>query len=320
MDFSTVSFYDIDPGISDELIGFLSDPYEASLFADLDPLFNQKNDVQIYNIETELLSFENIHPSLSVPSTPTLSPHLHPCQWQNQHRICNDANQSNDQICSTETDLSPPFSSSRHSSYPFPSVGARDAQLNSCRWPKRGRICNDAAVAADPFVGTSCGGCDFVTEFIPPPAPVNFSQWNAAASAERKIKGPPQGLSPQSVAARERRKRISERTQALGKLIPGGNRMNTAEMFEAAHKYIKFLQAQVGILGLMDSIEGCEVSHQVEGQLQVLLETAVIQEKLCGEGRCPVPKVMVGAFAKDQEIKSNKMVSRDLDRFIRSMD
>ncbi|MCL7040039.1 hypothetical protein MKW94_007848, partial [Papaver nudicaule] len=58
-------------------------------------------------------------------------------------------------------------------------------------------------------------------------------------------------LSTQSVAARERRRKISEKTQQLGRLIPGASKMNTAEMFHAAYKYIKFLQAQIGILGVM---------------------------------------------------------------------
>jgi dihydroxyacetone kinase len=57
-------------------------------------------------------------------------------------------------------------------------------------------------------------------------------------------------LSAQSIAARERRRKITEKTQQLGKLIPGGNKMNTAEMFQAASKYVKFLQAQIGILEL----------------------------------------------------------------------
>ncbi|KAG0488486.1 hypothetical protein HPP92_007297 [Vanilla planifolia] len=63
------------------------------------------------------------------------------------------------------------------------------------------------------------------------------------------------GLSAQSVAARQRRKRISEKTQELGRLIPGGTKMNTAEMLQSAHKYVRFLQAQVGILGLMGSLQ-----------------------------------------------------------------
>ncbi|KAJ8631304.1 hypothetical protein MRB53_024627 [Persea americana] len=63
-------------------------------------------------------------------------------------------------------------------------------------------------------------------------------------------------LSAQSMACRQRRKRISEKIQELGKLIPGGNKMNTAEMLQAAFNYMKYLQAQVGILELMASFQG----------------------------------------------------------------
>ncbi|XWS10356.1 hypothetical protein CRYUN_Cryun39dG0070200 [Craigia yunnanensis] len=60
-------------------------------------------------------------------------------------------------------------------------------------------------------------------------------------------------VSVQSIAARERRRKITEKTQELGKLVPGGNKMNTAEMIRAAFKYIKYMQTQVGILQVMDS-------------------------------------------------------------------
>jgi len=62
-------------------------------------------------------------------------------------------------------------------------------------------------------------------------------------------------ISPQSIAARERRRKITNKTQELGKLVPGGTKMNTAEMLHAAAKYIKFLQVQVGMLELMNSPE-----------------------------------------------------------------
>lgn len=69
-------------------------------------------------------------------------------------------------------------------------------------------------------------------------------------------------LSPQSLAARQRRKRISNKTQDLGRLVPGGHKMSTAEMFQAAAKYVKFLQAQVGILSLQIPQE-----HQVSDRV-----------------------------------------------------
>ncbi|KAK4364814.1 hypothetical protein RND71_016172 [Anisodus tanguticus] len=62
-------------------------------------------------------------------------------------------------------------------------------------------------------------------------------------------------MSAQSIMARQRRKKITEKTQELGKLIPGGHRMNTAEMLQATFKYIKFLQAQAGLLEFMGSYQ-----------------------------------------------------------------
>ncbi|GAU29099.1 hypothetical protein TSUD_58650 [Trifolium subterraneum] len=57
-----------------------------------------------------------------------------------------------------------------------------------------------------------------------------------------------------SIAARERRRKITEKTQELGKLVPGGPKMNTAEMLNVVANYVKFLQAQVGILQVMGTL------------------------------------------------------------------
>ncbi|KAK1355592.1 transcription factor LAX PANICLE [Heracleum sosnowskyi] len=50
---------------------------------------------------------------------------------------------------------------------------------------------------------------------------------------------------PQSVAARERRHRISERFKILQSLVPGGSKLDTVSMLEEAIVYIKFLQTQL---------------------------------------------------------------------------
>lgn len=62
-------------------------------------------------------------------------------------------------------------------------------------------------------------------------------------------------ISQQSLTARERRRKITVKTQELGKLVPGGSKLNTAEMLNAAGKYVQYLQAQVEMLQLMRTLQ-----------------------------------------------------------------
>ncbi|PIA42618.1 hypothetical protein AQUCO_02000213v1 [Aquilegia coerulea] len=138
-----------------------------------------------------------------------------------------------------------------------------------------------------------------------------------SSTVKKKSSSSSSGLSPQSIAARQRRRKISEKTQELGKLIPGSSRMNsTAAMFQAAYKYVQYLQAQVGILQLMHQ-QGSNNQENVpliEEGLEVLLASPSIQEKLYSEEKCLVPQdFVVETLAKDNEIiQSNPSISKDI--------
>ncbi|XVE98954.1 hypothetical protein REPUB_Repub03eG0153900 [Reevesia pubescens] len=117
------------------------------------------------------------------------------------------------------------------------------------------------------------------------------NQIKLEGNVENSKKSNEKCVSVQSIAARERRRKITEKTQELGKLVPGGNKMNTAEMFQSAFKYIKYLQAQVGILQVIDSIPENENGSWKEN-MEIVASTKV-QEKLYMEEKCLIPKDVV---------------------------
>ncbi|KMZ72719.1 hypothetical protein ZOSMA_15G00570 [Zostera marina] len=139
-------------------------------------------------------------------------------------------------------------------------------------------------------------------------------------------------MTAQSVAARQRRRKISNKTQDLEKLIPGGHRMNTGEMLLSAEKYIKFLQAQVGMLSLMKQQQHdrdhnyhnrnpteCRRTMGEDGRIQRLVMSTDVQEKLYRAKKCIVSKEIVDILGKDPSIFFQSSISRDFSTFIKTL-
>ncbi|KAJ1272740.1 hypothetical protein BS78_06G226000 [Paspalum vaginatum] len=149
-------------------------------------------------------------------------------------------------------------------------------------------------------------------KFVPPPPQQQLVISTGGGGACQSV---------QSAAARQRRKRISEKTAELSRLIPGGHKMNTAEMLEEAARHVKLLQAQVGVLALMRAVGSNEQQEEemasvAQDQMHALLVRGRVQERLAAAGRCPAPTKLVDAVAKDT---SNAVVNRDLRRFVASL-
>ncbi|CAL1402741.1 unnamed protein product [Linum trigynum] len=152
--------------------------------------------------------------------------------------------------------------------------------------------------------------------FEPPAEPVRFSIGRCGGKEDEDVMNKKQSngdgvtLSAQSIAARHRRRRITQKTQELGKLIPGGNKLNTAEMFQAAAQYVKFLQAQISVLQSMDSPQE---PIEVPKELQTLVTSPVIQQKMYSEEKCLVPTELLQKLVNRSEVQSKPMIMKEVD-------
>lgn len=84
---------------------------------------------------------------------------------------------------------------------------------------------------------------------------------------------------PQSVAARERRHRISERFKTLQSLVPGGSKLDTVSMLDEAIHYVKFLKTQIWLHETLTSSNCASVS--TNGYLETVKQQPCLDELHC---------------------------------------
>ncbi|XP_037450922.1 transcription factor UNE12-like [Triticum dicoccoides] len=77
--------------------------------------------------------------------------------------------------------------------------------------------------------------------------PCGASRKTSKAKPAARTTTSPKG-DPQSLAAKNRREKISERLRTLQELVPNGTKVDMVTMLEKAVSYVKFLQLQVKVL------------------------------------------------------------------------
>lgn len=151
----------------------------------------------------------------------------------------------------------------------------------------------------------------------PPPlrSPSTCSAFQRRGAAGRNLRP----AVPSSEIARQRRKKISDRTRILETLMPWERRMDTGTMLLEAHKYVRFLEAQVTALQTMPCSSGFAPVHLPAGRfgglellnrqqlLQVMVNSPVVQDMLYQKGLCVFSVEQVAALRQAEEQRPQVM-------------
>nr|XP_011463010.1 PREDICTED: uncharacterized protein LOC105351134 [Fragaria vesca subsp. vesca] len=153
---------------------------------------------------------------------------------------------------------------------------------------------------------------------------LDSSHQTLAASSHYQLYPSPPVVAPRgSRLARERRQTLSDKTRCLQKLLPWENKMDTAAMLETAHRYVRFLQAQVAALHAMPIVASdCSPPVLTRGRgggggdvevmsrlsrsqmLQVIVNSPVAQMRMAEQGRCVFSVEQLALLNKKSVIRS----------------
>ncbi|KAK9951095.1 hypothetical protein M0R45_006555 [Rubus argutus] len=142
------------------------------------------------------------------------------------------------------------FLASNYSSLSNPSKENHGSELGSAY----GWLYSEATLMADSFIESETNAQaafqkrPHTGESMQPLKKQCTSDVGAATNKKPKPKSPSPSKDPQSIAAKNRRERISERLKILQELVPNGCKVDLVTMLEKAISYVKFLQLQVKVL------------------------------------------------------------------------
>ncbi|KAF3444351.1 hypothetical protein FNV43_RR14042 [Rhamnella rubrinervis] len=127
-------------------------------------------------------------------------------------------------------------------------LGNRDGDESSYGW-----LYSESTVCADSFEESATPaepGFHKRHQMGESTQPVKKQCTNSSSNSasHKKPKSTSLSKDPQSIAAKNRRERISERLKILQELVPNGSKVDLVTMLEKAISYVKFLQLQVKVL------------------------------------------------------------------------